>query len=316
MPDQDTQSEAPEFYVPPFAGVRLIEHRDYMELVPVCAYREFFGYGRAKALEVAKYATGIMAALLKACSPKEFVWVVMEWKRFEDGHEESGLADYLFPPATEDAARKAMNRMADLHGQSKEYLLGLAGLLVPGTNARADADAFVESRHPNFQSPPTGPNSTAAHDVYQARLKVLAGLQPKTVELIRRVDAIKEPLARQEVEREAVQAYFAELANEWTEDQVLAWQRNNPIGTAWMREFGRVMEEPEREIDPINHELALNWLRRKYNLLTAAELSDALLVATGQRVGSGTLKKRRERLGLTVDRPPGPKPRAEEKSTD
>jgi hypothetical protein len=72
-----------------------------------------------------------------------------------------------------------------------------------------------------------------------------------------------------------------------------------------MCEFARVWQEPKREIDPINHELVLNWLRKKYNLLTQNELSDAILVMTGQRLMPGTLKKRRERLGLTTKRKPG-----------
>jgi len=39
--------------------------------------------------------------------------------------------------------------------------------------------------------------------------------------------------------------------------------------------------------------------------LTQNELSDAILVMTGQRLMPGTLKKRRERLGLTTKRKPG-----------
>jgi len=78
-----------------------------------------------------------------------------------------------------------------------------------------------------------------------------------------------------------------------------------------MCEFARVFAEPKLEIDPIKHELAFNWLRRKYNLLTAEELSDAILLATLQRVMPDTLKKRRERLGLTTKRKPGPKPNSE-----
>ena len=92
----------------------------------------------------------------------------------------------------------------------------------------------------------------------------------------------------------------------------MAWQRSNPVGTEWMREFGRVLEEPERRIDEINYELAFNWLRLKYNLLTAEELSDAIRERTGQRLMPGTLKKRRERLGLTTDRKPGPRPNPEQ----
>ena len=138
------------------------------------------------------------------------------------------------------------------------------------------------------------------------------GLQPKTVRLIQQVDAAEDAEKQRKLEREAVDAYFAELAPAWTHDEVLAWQRSNPIGTEWMCEFARVFEEPERRIDEINYELAFNWLRRKYNLLTAEELSDSILVATGQRLMPGTLKKRRERLGLTTDRDPGPRPNPEQ----
>ena len=84
------------------------------------------------------------------------------------------------------------------------------------------------------------------------------------------------------------------------------------IGTSWMCEFARVIQEPKREVDDINYELAFNWLRRKYNLLTAEELSDSILVATLQRLMPGALKKRRERLGLTTKRQPGPRPNSEE----
>ena len=108
-----------------------------------------------------------------------------------------------------------------------------------------------------------------------------------------------------------MQTYFVELAHDWTEEEVKAWQRSNPLGTEWLCEFGRVRKEPHRVIDQINYELAFNWLRRKYNLLTSEELSDSVLAATGQSIPSGTLKKKRERLGLTTKRPPGPKPNSD-----
>ena len=175
--------------------------------------------------------------------------------------------------------------------------------------AATDADyAYIESRYPNYQSPPSDPTALDELDVYQARLKMLAGLHPKTVELMKRADETQDPQKRKEIQRETVQAYYAELAHFWTEEEVLAWQRHNPIGTEWMREFVHVFEEPEKVIDPIKYELAFNWLRRKYNLLTAEELSDSVLKATLQRVMPGTLKKIRERLGLTSKRNPGPKP--------
>jgi hypothetical protein len=116
---------------------------------------------------------------------------------------------------------------------------------------------------------------------------------------------------RQLVEREAVQSYFAELAHYWTEDEILAWQRSNPVGTGWMCEFGSVMHEPRRTIDAVNHELALNWLRRNYNLMTAEALSLSIFKRIFRWLTPGAIKKRRERLGLTSKRHPGPPPKSD-----
>jgi hypothetical protein len=71
------------------------------------------------------------------------------------------------------------------------------------------------------------------------------------------------------------------------------------------------MFESVQVADPINHELVMHWLRRGYNLMTENELSDAILIATGQRVVPNTLKKKRARLTLTA-RPPGPRPNSEQ----
>lgn len=216
--------------------------------------------------------------------------------------------EVLFGGATEEDARKAMRKHIDFLNMSKEEQEELDKCFKQTEEDRA----YIENRFPNFQSPVAGPGGIDANDLYQARLKVLAGLQPKTVNLIQQADAAVDPEKRRKLEREAVDAYFAELASSWSEDEVLAWQRNNPIGTEWMCEFARVWEEPERRVDEVNYELAFNWLRRKYNLLTAEELSAMIFIATGQRLMPGTLKKRRERLGLTTKRTAGRRPNVEE----
>lgn len=276
-----------------------------MALAPVPAYREYFAYGKKKARDVRVDPDDPTSELFwDDCTADEEVWAVMQWFRFEDGHEEAGSIAHLRAPLTEEDARNEMRRMSEFYDMTKEDLEALAKCL----KNTEDADAYIENRFPNYQSPPTGLGETELHDLYQARLKVLAGLHPKTVGLIKQADETKDPQQRQKLEREAVAAYYAELAHHWTEDEVLAWQKSNPIGTAWMCEFVRVFQEPEREVEPINYELAFNWLRKKYNLLTADELSDAIRVRTGQRLMPGTLKKRRERLGLTTKREPGPRP--------
>jgi hypothetical protein len=81
-----------------------------------------------------------------------------------------------------------------------------------------------------------------------------------------------------------------------------------------MRELAKVFDNPRRQIDPVNHELALNWLREKYNEKTAKELAESVWqwvwrwVKDGLKFTPAFIKKRRERLGLTTKRPSGPRP--------
>jgi len=290
--------------IPPFAGVTLVEYRDRIELTPVYWYREILGLGRFNASKVGPQSGEDMYPFFNAVMGDKEIWVVAQWRRFEDGREEAINLTYLDPEATETEARKEFECMDHFLNMSKKELEGLNRCF----QAPGDDRDYAESRFLDAKLGPPDSKSIDDHDLYQARLKVMAGMHPKTVALIRQADAVKDPKEREKFEREAVEAYFAEMAHSWTEDQVKEWQQSNPIGTEWMCEFARVMREPEREIEPINYELALNWLRRKYNLMTAEELSDDILIRTGQRMMPGTLKKRRERLGLTTKRPPGPPP--------
>jgi hypothetical protein len=293
--------------IPPFAGVRLVEYRDRIELTPIYWYREFVGMGRFKANEVGPQPGDDMHPFFKAIMGDNEIWVIVSWRRYEDGREEDMNISYLDPEATEAEARKVFARSIRFLRMSKKALEDLSQCF----RASEDDLGYVENRFPNVEHAPD-PQSTDEYDLYQARLKVLAGMQPNTVALLKQADATKDPQKREKIEREAVQAFFAEVATYWTDDLLMAWQRNNPVGSKWLCEFARVIEEPERQLDPINHELALNWLRRGYNLLTENELSDAILIATGQRVMPGTLKKKRERLGLTTKRKPGPRPNPEQ----
>jgi hypothetical protein len=295
-----------KLYIPPFAGVRLYECRDRITLLPVASFREFFGYGRAKASEaIIELEDGRAEPFWDDCGPEEEVWAVVQWTRYEDDHEEKGSVRYLRSPATEEDARKCMREMEGFYRMSKKELLALRGCF-EGTE---EDDDYIERRYPNYQHQPVDRESNE-YKLYQARLKVLACVQPETVGLMLKADAAKDETERRKLQHDAIQAYFAEVASYWPEDMLTAWQRTNPVGTKWLCEFVRVMHEPERQLDPINHELALNWFRRGYNLLTENELSDAILMATGQRLMPGTLKKRRQRLDLPA-RPQGPRPNSE-----
>jgi len=290
--------------VPPFRGVSLVEYRDRIELTPIYWFRELVGLGRFNANEVAPQQDDGIHPFYSAVMGDKEIWVVASWRRYEDGSEEALNIRYLDPTVTETEARNAFDSMVRFLETSKEELLALSKCF----EATEEDLAYIEERFPEEKMGPPDRKLIDDYDVYQARLKVMAGMQPKTVALIHEADLMEDKEERSKIEREAVQAYFAEMAHSWTEDLVKEWQRFNPLGTEWMCEFARVFREPERRIDAINYELALNWLRRKYNLLTAEELSDSILVATGQRVMPATLKKRRERLGLTTERRPGPRP--------
>jgi hypothetical protein len=80
---------------------------------------------------------------------------------------------------------------------------------------------------------------------------------------------------------------------------------------SWMRELARVFDNPRRTIDPVNYELALNWLREKYNEQTEKELSESIFKKILRWLTPAAIKKRRERLGLTSKRPPGPRPNSD-----
>jgi hypothetical protein len=56
----------------------------------------------------------------------------------------------------------------------------------------------------------------------------------------------------------------------------------------------------------VNYELALNWLRAKYNEMSEKELSLSFFQKLLIWLTPAAIKKRRERLGLTTKRPPGP----------
>ena len=207
-------------YVPPFSGVRLIECWDHIALVPVASFREFFGYGKVKASEVViELADGKTEPFWDNCAPDEEVWAVVQWGRYEDGHREQGTISYLRPPATEDDARKAMERLKSFYRTSRDELEGLTKLFKA---TKEDYD-YIDSRFPNYQSPPSDPKALDEYNVYQARLKVLAGLHPRTAKFVKLADETQDPVAREKIWRKAVQAYFAELAHYWTEDEVLAW---------------------------------------------------------------------------------------------
>jgi hypothetical protein len=294
-----------KIYIPPYAGVRLIECRDHFQLVPVPAVRKVYGYGKIKASQAkCDPDDPTSEPFWTDLGPEEEVWAVMQWFVYADGHQEQGNIIFIRPDSDEDYVRKRMEQMQRMDDTTHEDALALLQCY----DAKEEDYEFVEDNYPNYQTEPS-PGDTDNYDVYHARLKVMEELQPKTVALLKIANATKDPVKREFIERQAVQSYFAELAHYFTEDEILAWQRSNPVGTGWMCEFGEVMRQPRRTIDPVNHELALNWLREKYNLLTAKELSVSIFKKVLRWFTPDAIRKRWFRLGLTSKRDNGPRSR-------
>jgi len=292
--------------VPPFACVSLVECRERVELTPLYWYREFVAYGKFDATAVGPALKSPLRPSFDALMASKSVWVVTAWRRFEDGREEDLRTHCLGAGSTEADAKKTLSDELRFLSGSREDSEGLLGCF-----AATDEDrAYVETRFPSVIRPPES-GSIDEQDRYQSLLRVMAGLQPKTVELIYKADTAPDTRSREAFEKRAVEIFFAELAHFWTDDLVKRWLQSNPMGIEGVRLFGRVLDRPKLKLDAIDYELALNWLKRKYNLLTAAELSHAVYKATGKRIKPTALKKRRERMGLTTKRPPGPRPRSE-----
>jgi hypothetical protein len=148
-----------------------------------------------------------------------------------------------------------------------------------------------------------------------ARFKVLRAILPKTAELAEKAEQAADAESRQRLEQESLEAFFAENAPGWPAFVFKAWQRFNQIGPKWADWLyvwkSRQMKR-RKEINPIDYELAFNWSWNRYHLLTAEELKDEVFTETQQLLSADAIKKRRERLGLTTTRDPGPRPNSEQ----
>jgi hypothetical protein len=302
-----SQPTGKSIYIPPFSDVRLVECWDHFELVFVPEMEILYGYGKIKASRASSDhddpEAEPMSSVWIDLPPDAEVWCVLRWYEFQDGHRETTDSCYLRPECTEEQVRNRMEKIKDYYEITPEK----ARLLLQLYQASPEDYDYVDGTWPNYLPEPD-PKKLDEHDVYEARLKVLAELSPKTITHLKIVNATENLAKRKYLEREMVQSYFAELAHYFTEDEILAWQKNNPIGTGWMCEFAEVMSKPRRTISPVNYELALNWLREKYNEMTEKELSVSVFQRLFIWLTPAAIKKRRDCLGLTSKRKPGPPP--------
>lgn len=226
-------------YIPPFAGVRLVECWDHFELVFVPEMKILYGDGKVKASEASSDPDDLgakpMSAIWDDLAPETEIWCAIRWYEFQDGHKEHSDICYTRPDSTEEYVQNQVEQLRSFY----EVTPDSARELLQCYQAKEEDYDFVDANWPKYQSEPD-PNKTDEYDIYHARLKVLSELSPKTIDLLKIADAVKDPIKRNYVEREMVQAYFAELAHYLTEDEILACQKNNPLGTGWMCEFAEV----------------------------------------------------------------------------
>jgi hypothetical protein len=294
-------------YIPPFSGVRLLECWDHFELVFVPELKILHGYGKIKASQATTDPEDRNAEpIWDNLPPNAEVWCILRWYEFQDGHKDYIEHVFLRPECTEEHVKNRMEERKRFYDTTPEEARTILELYA----AKKEDYDYVDATWPKYQSEPD-PKNTDEWDVYHARLKVLSELSPKTIELLKIANATKDPKGKNYVQREMVQSFFAELAHYLTEDEILAWQKNNPLGTGWMCEFAEVMRNPRRTISPVNYELALNWLQARYNEMTEKQLSVSIWQRLMIWLTPSAIKKRRERLGLTTKRRTGPPPKSE-----
>lgn len=313
--------------IPAFSGVRLFEYSGGLGLTPIGWFRDSAAYGKFKAdkVGVGNEPDHAQYSKWKTMMGSNEIWVIVNWMVFDDDSETVEHAIYCGPETPQDDARKLFDALCNyLNSEpadrgTKAGVSNLAERLrqaAPGTKLWVyrrdldDLDDEPEDRRAIIQNY-SDQKTPETKELYQARLRALAGVQPKTAALIWQADQALDEAQRRGLERDAVEAFFAELGTYWPNDVVKEWQRHNPVGVKWLEEFVKLLKAPERILDPVNHEIVLNWLRRGYNLMTEKELSDAILKSTGQYVKPNTVKKKRQGLGLTA-RPAGPRPNSEQ----
>lgn len=255
--------------------------------------------------------------MLENLYPGEETWQVQVWEYAEGYNSKTPTWMMTFDPETtyEEAQEKAKG-VTKMYGNWEETEQ-LAQSFRP-----ADARISLPPQKPPMglakENPQLAVELNREYEIHReertARLVVLSVILPKTVELVAQAEATTDAAMREELENESLEAYFAENAPGWSPLIFKAWQHLNPIAFKWMQWLyvwnSRQMKK-RKEINAVDYELAFNWRWKGYFLLTAEQLRDEVQKETKQLFSPEAIKKRRERLGLTTQRPPGPPPKSE-----
>jgi hypothetical protein len=129
--------------IPPFNGVTLVAFQDRLELVATYCYREIVGLGKCKIKDarpligegLLPFFSGVSLdededGNVKKETKEEIenreVWVIVQWRRFDDGQQKSINFEIISSDATEEEARKAFDRHTSFLNMSKKELKDLS----------------------------------------------------------------------------------------------------------------------------------------------------------------------------------------------
>jgi len=284
--------------IPKIVGVELVEWKHGFGFTPIMApgtktYRAV-SLGRMKmdAKMIGTDAPGI----IKRVFGKQKCYVVVFWYSFAQDDDAADLIYefhvVLTPETTEAEAWQQFYGDAEFW-LNEEKIKELEKLVEPPIKRMSFPKGDVDRE-----------------DLYKARLKVLSPVSPRTVEIFSQSITATDPAERDRLQLEAVQAYLADTVKTWSNEEFKDWQKSNPIDKKWVPDTADSLKSPVMAVDPVNFELALNWIARRYNEMKPDELAEIIYKVTGERLTPVAIRKRHYRgLGLMTKRKAGAKPK-------
>ena len=247
------------------------------------------GFELARITEVQEAKTGI---ILKRYNPplqvdgKSFGWGIELWECDLNGKPKKPMADsfgkwrVLYPPHFEEAEmREKFQRCSESRADYEARMRELCNPKPPAT----------------FEEQLKVAKENAAHD---AQWKTIAKVYPKTVAL--KAKEAKAPKSKLAVIKEQVlEAYMRETA---AATGGIVEPTDDPRKIAAL---AKALKRKRRRRDPVDDELALNWVTKGYYKMNSKKLAGAIFKLTGKRLSPKTLKQRRLRLGLHTTAPVG-----------
>ena len=171
---------------------------------------------------------------------------------------------------------------------------------------KTDLEALSACFEPELKPVVLPARDVDGQDLFKARLEVFRPVAANVVRIFSQSLGVEDPAERERLQHEAVQAYVADLAAGLTDEEFGAWQEKNPLDKKWIEVLAKNLRRRQKALDPINYELALNWINRRYNEMEPKDLAEVIYQVTGQQLSPVAIRKRYYRkLGLMTKRKPG-----------